>query len=225
MATVAESQWRRSRRHIRDELRKVARDLTKAKLLSHAEYCAAEGNPATPLVGDDPYFDKVAASGRSAALLNMDWMTRNGNERNKHPPATGYLANEVFTSVESGDTRIAVCVEQKARAMRRRLRTHNKKFYMARLIALWKEGCHRNCNLHYQKVRIAFAHLKARADVRVHMRTPMGRYLTREREQERRRRDEWTMPNVHFAGALSTDIQVLMPVPSSEHVNPERGSQ
>ena len=51
--------------------------VAKARLLSHAEYRAAEGNPATPLMGDGPFFDKVAKSGRSAALLNMDWMVRN----------------------------------------------------------------------------------------------------------------------------------------------------
>ena len=44
----------------------------KAKLLSHAEYCSAEGDADTPLWGDDPAFGKVAASGRSSSLLNTD---------------------------------------------------------------------------------------------------------------------------------------------------------
>ena len=91
---------------------------------------------------------------------------------------------------------------------------------MARLIAFWKQGAYRNCNLNYQKVRIAFAHLKARADVRVYMRTPMGRYLTRERGQDRGMRESFGIARVRFAGALSTDIHVLMPLPNSGDANP-----
>ena len=48
----------------------------------------------------------------------------------------------------------------------------------------------------------------------------MGRYLTREREQEREMRESFGMPRVHFAGALSTDIRVLAPLPNSGEVNP-----
>ena len=57
----------------------------KAKLLSHAEYRAAEGNPDTPLHHDGPSFDKVAASGRSAGLLNMDWTVRTGHSDATYP--------------------------------------------------------------------------------------------------------------------------------------------
>ena len=67
-----------------------------AKLLSHAEYCSAEGNADVPLWYDgcDPAFGKVAAPGRSSSLLNTDWMVRCGREaarrrqRNKHPRLT-----------------------------------------------------------------------------------------------------------------------------------------
>ena len=109
--------------------------VAKARLLSHAEYCAAEGNPATPLVGDDRYFDKVAASVRSAALLNMDWMIRNQHERNKHLPPTGYVVNEDLTAVEASDARVAACVARLQREQRRKLKTDNKKAHMGRLIA------------------------------------------------------------------------------------------
>ena len=62
-----------------------------AKLLSHAEYCSAEGDAATPLQGDGPSFGKVAASGRSASLLNADWILRCNYGATKHEPPTGYV--------------------------------------------------------------------------------------------------------------------------------------
>ena len=123
--------------------------VAKAKLLSHAEYRAAEGNPATPLMGDDRFFDKVAKSGRSAALLNMDWMIRNASERTKHPPATGYLVNEVLSSVDSGEARIANYFDQKAREQRRKLKVDKEKVHMAKLIAFWEQAANRICNLNY----------------------------------------------------------------------------
>ena len=52
------------------------------------------------------------------------------------------------------------------------------------------------------------------------MRTPMGRYLTREREQRRKGQADWGLCSVHFAGALSTDIHVLTPLPNFGDVNP-----
>ena len=135
-------------------------------------------------MGEDPFFGKVAKSGRSAALLNMDWMIRNASERTKHPPpATGDLVNEVLTSVESGEVRIANHHGQLARERRRKLKVEYSKVLMGRLIAFWEQAANRICNLNYQQVRIAFAHLKAQADMRVYKRTPMGRYLIREREQ------------------------------------------
>ena len=174
--------------------------VAKAKLLSHAEFRAAEGNPATPLVGDDRFFDKVAASGRSAALLNLDWMVRNGNnERAKHPPPTGYLVNEVLTSVELGEARMAACIAQQARERRRKLKKDCLTTHRYQIIEFIKQGANRNSNRHYQMVRIAFAHLKARAVMRVYLRTPVGRYLTREREQRRKSRADWGLYSVHFA--------------------------
>ena len=108
-------------------------------------------------MGEDPFFGKVAKSGRSAALLNMDWMLRNANERTKHPPATCYLVNEVLTSVESGEARIANHQDQLAREQRRKLKVEKEKVRMARPIAFWEQAANRICNLHYQQVRIAYA--------------------------------------------------------------------
>jgi len=85
------------------------------------------------------------------------------------------------------------------------------------VIKFWEQAANRICNLNYQKARIAFAHLKAEVDRRE--RTPMGRYLIREREQRSAWRGECGMPNVHFAGALSTGIRVLLPLP--DHHNNE----
>jgi hypothetical protein len=53
-------------------LRNPARELPCAKLLSRAEYRAAEGNEATELWGGDPAFGKVAASGRSSSLYRAE---------------------------------------------------------------------------------------------------------------------------------------------------------
>jgi hypothetical protein len=65
----------------------------KDRLLSRAEYSVAQGDPSTPLIGGDPSVDKVAASGRSASLLNTDWMVRHyvsGGGR-QHPPPVGFV--------------------------------------------------------------------------------------------------------------------------------------
>ena len=107
------------------------------KLLSLAEYRAAEGNPAAPLAGEDPFLDKVAISGRSASLLNMDWMIRNAMSLNctKHPPATCYLVNEVLTSVESGEARIKNHHGQLAREQWRKLKVEYSRVLKGRIIA------------------------------------------------------------------------------------------
>ena len=65
-----------------------------ARLLNPLEHARAQGNPGTPLFGD-PSEDKVAISGRSASLLNLDWGVRNPllNSRHgaMHPPPRGYV--------------------------------------------------------------------------------------------------------------------------------------
>ena len=61
-----------------DYVRPLPRVPQGAKLLSRGEYLSAEGNEDIPLWGDDPAFGKVAASGRSSSLINLDWMARGG---------------------------------------------------------------------------------------------------------------------------------------------------
>ena len=78
-------------------------------------------------------------------------------------------------------------VAREAREARRKLKKDCLRTYQVRLFAFIEQGANRKYNMYYQKIRIAFAHLKARADVGVYLRTPMGRYLAREREQERER--------------------------------------
>ena len=56
--------------------------------------------------------------------------------------------------------------------------------------------------------------------MRVYLRTPVGRYLTREREQRRKDRADYGLCSVHFDGPLSTDIRVLTEMPNSGEVNP-----
>ena len=134
-------------RHELYELRRRTGDgapaVRKARLLSHAEYCAAEGNLDTPLHGDDPFFDKAAASGRSMGLLNMDWMVRCGYSDAKHPPPTGYLTNEALTSRESSDAREAACLAQQARERRRKLQKTCSKVYEARVVEFVEQGANR----------------------------------------------------------------------------------
>ena len=61
-------------RHERSRLTTGKPLVPPARLLSRAEYSAAEGNADIPLWAGsrDDKFDKIAASGRSAALLNTD---------------------------------------------------------------------------------------------------------------------------------------------------------
>ena len=80
-----------------------------ARLLNPVEYARAQGNPGTPLFGD-PSEDKVAISGRSASLLNLDWAVRNPLLNNKggakHPPPRGYVES-YDTSDQAKDDRLA----------------------------------------------------------------------------------------------------------------------
>ena len=78
------------------------------------------------------------------------------------------------------------------------------------------QDANRVYNMNYQKARLAFAHLKACAEVRVYLRTPTGRYLERERKQQRALREKQRV--VCFAGALSTDIRVLASMPHNDQV-------
>jgi hypothetical protein len=94
----------------------------KARLLSRAEYSAAEGDDSTPLCGDDRTFGKVAASGRSVALLNLDWMVRcNAGDGQQHPPPVGFV-EVLATSDQALATRVAAHAESEAREQRRKLK-------------------------------------------------------------------------------------------------------
>ena len=66
----------------------ITQPIVMGRLLSQAEYAVAQGDPSTPLTGGDPSAGKVAASGRSASLLNTDWMVRNcvGRGGSRYPP-------------------------------------------------------------------------------------------------------------------------------------------
>ena len=185
--------------------------IAKARLLSLAEYSAAQGDPSTPLTGGDPSVDKVAASGRSASLLNMDWMVRHcaagGGPR--YPPPFGNL--------DSHDTSDQAMVDREVRhagvAVREQQLEQEKKRKEGMLKKIWifmNRASDREQNVRYQRLRLAFAHFKARAEVRVYLRHPARRLQSRQREQQRARRQN--PRRVHFAGALSADIRVLTPV-------------
>ena len=78
-------------------LSRSAPELPSAKLVSQAEYRKTEGNLAMALWGD-PSSGKVAASGRSSSLLNLDWIARNGRgygpRRDKPAPATSFIVTK-----------------------------------------------------------------------------------------------------------------------------------
>ena len=86
------------------------------------------------------------------------------------------------------------------------------------MIIFMEQGANRKYNVYYQKIKLAFAHFKARAEVRVYLRNPAGRLQHRKREQQRAARRN--KRRVHFAGALNTDIRVLTPMPIAALVNP-----
>ena len=77
-------------------------------------------------------------------------------------------------------------------------------------------------NVHYQRTKLAFAHLKAQAEVRVYLRHPARRLQNRQREQQRAARQN--KRRVHFAGALNTSIRVLIPEQAMGAINPLAGS-
>ena len=75
--------------------------------------------------------------------------------------------------------------------------------------------------MYYQKIKLAFAHLKIHAEVKAYLRTPAGRLQNCKREQQRAARlNELDQRSVHFAGALSTDIRVLTAMTNPGFVNP-----
>ena len=85
-----------------------------ARLLNPMEYAVAQGNPSTPLLGD-PSENKVALSGRSASMLNMDWVVRNsvGEGGKMYPPPRGYVES-YDTSEQARKDRLARHEEAKA---------------------------------------------------------------------------------------------------------------
>ena len=125
-----------------------------AKLLSHAEYCSAEGDADIPLWGDDPAFGKVAASGRSSSLLNTDWMVRCGRgctpASAKQAPATGYI-NPVLASNQALDDRAATYWEAKRREERRRLKDTGESVRKKQLIILMEQHYNRVYNVNLQR--------------------------------------------------------------------------
>ena len=105
--------------------------VSQARLLSQAEYSAAEGNADIPLWAGsrDDKFDKVAASGRSAALLNTDWVVRCGySDYFKHPPPGGFV-NTAFASREAAEARVEAHAAREVQEHRRKLKKTCMKQY------------------------------------------------------------------------------------------------
>ena len=147
----------------RERMLGITQPIAKARLLSQAEYAVAQGDPSTPLTGGDPSVDKVAASGRSASLLNMDWMVRNcvGRGGSRYPPPFGYL--------DSYDTSDQAMVDREVRhagvAVREKQLEQEKKRKEEMLKKIWifmNRASDREQNVRYQRLRLAFAHFKAR---------------------------------------------------------------
>jgi hypothetical protein len=220
-----------------DELLEVARDLKlglgvdrfelerlrtgqgkvpQARLLSQAEYSAAEGDAATPMMGDDMAFDKVAASGRSSALLNLDWTVRNAYSSTALPPPTGYI-NTVSTSREAMVEREWMHKELLRRDARRKLKTVEPQ-RTRKLIMFMEQDATRVYNVNYLKSKLAFQHFKEQDQVKLYLHTPTGRYLESERKRRKALRED--KRTLSFAGALSTRIHMLTPEPVSQYANP-----
>ena len=174
------------------------------------------GNPSTPLFGD-PSEDKVALSGRSAAMLNIDWSVRNhvgigGGQRYAPPrsysegtsrchlyPTSEHAMAERLRAHHAGERererqRLRLAQEQSAKE------EAGKKMSM-----LFDRAWQREQNVRYQRLRLAWAHLKAEAEVRVYLRQPVNRLWNKQREQQRKQRQKPT--RVEFDGALCAGIR------------------
>jgi len=184
--------------------------VAKARLLSPEEYSAAQGDPSIPLYFGDRTEDKVALSGRSASLLNIDWMMRH-HENGGQPPLPPPFGD--LDSHDASEKEMAARLERHARSgareKQRKLENRRTRKILERTFAFWRQAVNQRQNVRRQMLKLAFAHLKARAEVRVYLRHPVNRYQLRKCEQQRAARQN--QKQVHFAGALKTDIRVLIP--------------
>ena len=195
--------------------------IAKARLLSQAEYSIAQGDPSIPLFGDRTE-DKVALSGRSASLLNMDWMVRHyENSGQQLPPPFGNLDSH-DTSEQEMATRLERHARSGVREKQRKLEDRSSRRTLERTFVFWKQAANQRQNVRYQMLKLAFAHFKVYTEVQVYLRHPVRRLQHRQREQQRAARLNPRI--VHFAGALDTDIRVLIPEQVMGAMNPYAGS-
>ena len=93
-----------------------------------------------------------------------------------------------------------------------------------KIVMILSRAWQREQNMRYQRFRLAWAHFKAKAEVRVYLRQPANRLWNRQREQQRKQRKKPT--RVHFEGALCADIRVLINVaPWSRYQSPSAPSE
>jgi hypothetical protein len=79
-----------------------------------------------------------------------------------------------------------------------------------KIVMILSRARQREQNVRYQRFRLAWAHFKAKAEVRVYLRQPANRLWNRQREQQRKKRQN--PKRVQFEGALCAGIRVLTDV-------------
>jgi hypothetical protein len=169
----------------------------------------------------DLAFDKVEAAGRSASLLNIDWIARNARGYGPHAakvvPAGGYI-NAVWSAPARLPERESAHRENTVRIQRGQYDALLREKRRKRLLFIMAENMLRAQNQRFQTVRLACLQIRIFGERRLQLSTPL---LRRADGDNRGRKMQKNGRTVHFASVLCTKVRVL----SQPQFNPELASR